>query len=335
VEESPVRNWARRARLVAALRRFLDDRGYLEVETPCLVPAPGQDPHLRCFTVADTTGRGAGFLRTSPEHAAKRLLARGLPRIYELAKVFRDEPVSDLHQPEFTMLEAYRAGATLAELREECTGLIRAAAQVAAPERLRGEGGLDLSRRPLVLAIGEILEAELDLDWRAHPEVADLCAVVADRGLRLAGDGWTWDAVFTKLLLEVVEPALPRDRIVYLEGFPACQASYARLDPADPAVADRWEVYLDGVELANAFGELRDATEQRRRFADWCAERRAAGGPDYPVDEAFLSALPQMPAAAGVALGVDRLALVLLAARCLDEVLLFPVDRPDVQEENR
>jgi len=317
---------ALRARIIAALRRALDDRGFLEVETPGLVPAPGQDPHLRCFTVQDAEGRPRGYLRTSPEHAAKRLLARGLSRIYELGKVFRDEPPSNQHQPEFTMLEFYRAQATTDQTKDDCADLVRAAGAVVAPdlEFRRAGQTLDLRRRPVSITISEITEADLALDWRAHPDAGDLLAAAEAGGLRFGQGPWSWDAVFTKLVLEVVEPALPRDRIVFLEGFPASQASYARLAPADPTEADRFEMYIAGVELANAFGELTDPAEQRRRFEVWREERRQDGGPDYPLDEPFLAELADMPDAAGVALGVDRLVQVLLDAGALDEVMLFP-----------
>jgi len=329
------RRFALRARIIAALRRHLDDHGYLEVETPCLVPAPGQDPHLRSFTVQDSSGQHCGYLRTSPEHAAKRLLSRGLKRVYELDRVFRDEPVSDWHQPEFTMLEFYRAGASTGQIKDDCVALVRAAGGVVSPDlQIARETGadLDLSRRPVSIAISEILSDDLNLDWRGLPGAEELRAAAASKGLEFGAGPWSWDAVFTKLMLEVVEPALPCDRIVFLEGYPASQASYARLQPGDPEVADRFELYLGGIELANAFGELTDAAEQRRRFEAWAEERRASNGPEYPLDEPFLSELNSMPDASGVALGVDRLVQVLLDARALDEVLLFPARAPGADD---
>ncbi|NOZ86014.1 MAG: EF-P lysine aminoacylase GenX [Deltaproteobacteria bacterium] len=321
-----IANLAKRARIVAALRRFLDDRGYLEVETPCIVQAPGQDPHLRCFQVLDARGNPVGYLRTSPEHAAKRLLSRGFPRLYELSKVFRDEPRSMFHQPEFTLLEFYGTGLGTNELKEEMTALIRAAAGITARDmKIQVDDiSLDFSARPLTISIGEILEEELGIDWRSHSTAEDLMEAAKPRGIDFDGIQWTFDQVFSKLMLEVVEPSLPLDRMVFLDGFPASQASYAKLLATDPGIADRFELYIGGIELANAFSELNDPVEQRRRFEKWIEERRNEGGPDYPIDEDFLDELSNMPNAAGAALGIDRLVMLLTGKRDLVEVISFP-----------
>lgn len=289
-----------RARILAALRDWFARRGFLEVETPQRVRAPAPERHI------DAVRSGDRFLLASPELQMKRLLAAGYGRIFQICRCFRDGERGERHLPEFTMLEWYRAGAGIEDLMEDCEGLLAAAADGA---RWAGTpAGPDGS--PVDLA----------------PPFRRLA--VADAFERFAG--WRPGADpdperFDLDLVGKIEPALPGDRPVFLVGYPASLASLSRLDPADPDQCLRFELYAGGLELANGFDELTDPAEQRRRFAADEAWRRAAGKPPYPADERFLAALEAgMPSCAGIALGVDRLVMLLTGARTIDDVVAFP-----------
>ncbi|MBB2155019.1 EF-P lysine aminoacylase GenX [Gluconacetobacter diazotrophicus] len=311
----------RRALVGRGIRAFFDARGYLEVETPCAVPTPGEEVHLRVFRTErehhDGT-RQALFLHTSPEFAMKRIVAAtGLP-VFQLARVWRNAEGSHLHAPEFTMLEWYRPGATLSGLMDETEALLRAVL----PPVVHRPGGLaagaeiriDASFERLTMEQAFARHAGLDL----LPTEGDAGALAAAAGCALR-DGEDWEDLFFRLLMERVEPAIGRDRPTFLTHWPASQAALARRDPADPRTALRFELYAGGIELANAFEELTDPVEQRRRFmAD--RERRAAlygaaPATAWPMDEALLAALDHLPPCAGIALGFDR--LVMLAAGAL------------------
>ncbi len=277
----------RRAGILRSLRAFLDARGYVEVTTPVRIPAPAQEEHI------DAEPSGAAFLRTSPELHMKRLLAAGCPRIYQLGPCFRQGEWGHRHRPEFTMLEWYCAGADYLDILAETEELIR---HVAGTLAIRYQGA----------------EIRLAAPW---PRIT-----VSAAFQRWAG----WDPVatfdadrFDLDLVDQVEPNLPADTPAVLLDYPAAAAALARRKPANPAVAERWEVYLGGLELANAFSELTDVAEQETRFAAAAELRAAAGRPVYPPDTVFLAALRQgLPSCAGVALGVDR--LVMLLTDCAD-----------------
>jgi lysyl-tRNA synthetase class 2 len=312
----------RRALLTRAVRAFFEARGYAEVETPYAVPVPGEEVHLSPWRTEriDLDGtRHARFLHTSPEFAMKKLLTGGAGRIFQLARVWRNGEGSALHAPEFTMLEWYRPGATLADLIAETHALLRA---VLPPVVTCRGVTTDLCAREEV-TVAEAFARHVGADVLAAGDDAAALARAAGVALR---PGETWEDLFFRLMLGRVEPHLGRDRPTFLTHWPAAQAALARRDPADPRVAERFELFVCGIELANAFVELTDAAEQRARFVADRARRHAiTGGPDWPLDEAFLAALEHgMPAAAGIALGFDRLAMIAAGAERIADVLWLP-----------
>ncbi len=290
-----------RACIRGAIRAFFDERGYLEVETPVRISPPALERYI------DAEFSGDAWLRTSPEFHMKRLLAEGISRLYQIGPCFRRGERGDFHRTEFTMLEWYRVGADYRELlretRELLGGVIRAAT---------GSGGFD-SAWGRVVVEGEWLEwsvAEVFSRWAGWDPVAE------------------WDEErFERDLLFRVEPRLPRERPCVLIGYPAAAAGLARRSKEDPRLAERWELYLGGIELVNACSELTDVEEQRQRFAEWAEGRRREGRPVYSLDEGYLRALEKgLPACAGAAMGVDRLVMLLCGARTLAEVIPFPAE---------
>ena len=276
----------RRAEIVRAIRAFFDALGFIEVETPVRIAAPAPEAHIDCPPVA--TG---GFLRASPELQRKKLLAAGMERIYQIGPCFRDGERGRRHNPEFTMIEWYRRGATYLDIMADAEELLERLPRYAAAEGRR-------------------------------PKAARL--FVRDAYRRFAGwDPWTdWDQDrFDFDMATKVEPALKGMGLVFLIDYPVQAASLAMVaGEGSDAYAERWELYWDGVELANCFTELCDESEQRRRFAAARAERAAIGEADYPIDEEFLSMLPLIGSASGVALGVDRLVMLACGASSLSEV---------------
>jgi lysyl-tRNA synthetase class 2 len=308
----------RRGELTRATRSFFDAHGYTEVETPYAVPVPGEEVHLRAFRTeqVDPYGnRSPLWLHTSPEFAMKKLLAAGAGPIWQLARVWRNEEGSDTHAPEFTMLEWYRPGASLAALMDETEALLRAA--LPATVTCRGvTTSLDRFER---LTMADAFTRWVRADVLAT--AGDAAALAAQSGARLR-DGETWEDLFFRLLLERVEPHLGRDHPTFLTHWPAAQAALARRDPADPRAALRFELYVCGIELANAFEELTDPVEQRARFTADRARREALYGPGWGTDESFLAALDHgMPEGSGIALGFDRLAMVASGAERIGQVL--------------
>ena len=323
----------RRARLTAETRAFLAGRGYMEVETPCLVPVPGMEVHLHAFRSEYIPHLGVGerrvlWLRTSPELALKRLLVAGAGPVFELARVWRNGEASPRHAPEFTMLEWYVPGLGLAGLMDQAEEFVRAVC----PPRVSHAG----VTTDLTLPFERITMAEAFSRWcggldilatvgEAGGDAAALGAAAAAIGTPpRAGEGW--EDLFFRLLLERVEPQLGRDRATFLTHWPAPQAALARRDPTDPRAALRFELFAAGLELANAFDELTDAAEQRTRFiADVAARRALHPGEGWDVDEDFLAALEHgMPAGSGIALGFDRLAMLASGARGISDVLWLP-----------
>ena len=294
-----------RGRLTAATRAHFQARGYTEVETPALVPSPGAEVHLAAFETAFRAHLGAGearrlFLRTSPELAIKRLLAGGVGPVFELARVWRNGEISDRHAPEFTMLEWYRPGLDMAGMMDEAEAYVRGVWPACPP----------LAR----ISVAEAFQRWCGLDILATEGRGKLPGGPADE---------SWEDGFFRLLLERVEPNLTG----FLTHWPAPQAALARRDPADPRAALRFELFIGGLELANAFEELTDPVEQRARLEHDMAERvRQHGqGAAWPVDEDFLAALEHgMPAASGIALGFDRLAMLVSGARRIGDVQWLP-----------
>ncbi len=301
----------RRALLTAATRAFFTARGYTEVETPYAVAAPGEEVHLRAFAVRP----GNRYLHTSPEFAMKKLLAGGAGPIFQLARVWRDEPWSDTHAPEFTMLEWYRPGASLHDLMAEVAEYLAA---VLPPTVTHRAVATSLARCESLTVAGAFARHADVPDLLATAEDAPALAVAAGITLR---DGETWEDLFFRLLLDRIEPHLGRSHPTFLTHYPAAQAALARRDPADPRVAERFELFCAGIELANAFVELTDPAEQRSRFLADRARRHAMHGPDWDLDEDFLAAVAALPPCAGIALGFDRLAMLACGASRVGDVL--------------
>ncbi|MFO0591938.1 MAG: EF-P lysine aminoacylase EpmA [Polyangiaceae bacterium] len=300
------RSLAARAALFRAIRSFFDARHFLEVDTPSLVPSPGMDLHLDAFE-----SPGAGYLITSPEYQMKRLLVGGIPRCYQLARCFRRGEEGSRHNREFVMVEWYRAFADMDDVIRDTEDLVRFVAQEISGTTTIEAGSVTVD---LAAPFERITVA------RAFERYA---GIEEDRALRMATED---EDRFFRLLVDRVEPKIARQaRPVFVTGYPASQASLARLSPADPRVCERFELYVGGVELCNGFGELTDPVEQRRRFAHDQEERARQGKPVYPVDERFVGALEEgMPRAAGNALGVDRLLSLCLGERAIGDVMAFP-----------
>ena len=312
----------RRGLLTQATRAFFAARGYAEVETPYAVPTPGEEVHLATFATKriDPDGTETPLrLHTSPEFAMKKLLAGGAGRIFQLARVWRNAEGSALHAPEFTMLEWYRPDGTLDDLMDETEALLRA---VLPPVVTCRGMTVDLAEFER-LTVAEAFARHTGADVLAT--AGDAAALAAQSGTRQR-EGETWEDLFFRLLLGRIEPAIGQERPCFLTHWPAEQAALARRDPADPRVAERFELFACGMELANAFVELTDAAEQRDRFEADRARRHALNGAtDWPMDEDFLAALEHgLPPCAGIALGFDRLAMLASGAERIEQVLWLP-----------
>jgi elongation factor P--(R)-beta-lysine ligase len=309
---APWTNLARRAAILRTVRAFFEARGVLEVETPYLSAATVPDLHLASLVTHPAAALGAPrFLQTSPEFAMKRLLAAGSGPIYQLARAFRDDERGRRHNPEFTLLEWYRPGFDHHQLMDEMDALLTVVLGTPPAERL--------SYRDLFLR-------ELGVD-PLSADAPELARAAAAAGVEPPPD-LDLDGLLQLLQGAVLEPRLGHQRPCFVYDFPASQAALARIRPGSPPVAERFEVYAGGLELANGFHELADAAEQRRRFEADRERRAALGLPVPPLDELFLAALEAgLPDCAGVALGVDRLVMLAVGASSIDEVLAFPFER--------
>lgn len=324
-----------RARMLAALRRFFEERGFLEVDPCCLQASPGNEPHLHAFEtiLEDTAGRRLRdlWLHTSPEFACKKLLAAGERRIVSIGHVFRGREVGPLHHPEFTMVEWYRADEPYTVLMRDCAELLGAMAEAAGTRRLVFRGiECDPFLPPERLTVAEAFDRLAGIDLLAtvaadgSTDREALARQVVAAGLRAAEDDG-WSDLFARVLTARIEPELGRGRATILDAYPIPEAALARPSPEDPRTAERFELYACGVELANAFGELTDPVEQRRRFAAAMDLKERLYGERHPIDEDFLAALALMPEAAGIALGLDRLVMLATGARHIEQVLWAPV----------
>lgn len=309
-----------RAALLARAREFFAARSVLEVDTPLLVNSPVSDVHIASATV-ELSGKGAAsgaaaplYLHTSPEYAMKRLLAAQLGDIYQICHVVRGNERGRLHNPEFTLIEWYRVGFPLAALMDEVEALVRVLL-----------GPAHRARRSERLTYREAFVRELALEPFSAPDAALLEAA---RRLGLESGGANRDELLEFLMGVGIGPRLGRGGLTFIHGYPATQAALARLDPEDPRAALRFELYCEGIELANGFHELQSAVEQRARFERDNAERRRTGQPLQPPDERLLAALESgLPDCSGVALGLDRTLMLALGATHIDEVLAFPTGR--------
>ena len=320
-----------RGAIIKSVRAWFDEQGFAEVETAILQVSPGNETHLHAprteLVGADGT-RATRYLRTSPEFACKKLLAAGESKIFEFARVFRDRERGALHLPEFTMLEWYRAGASYDAVMADSVVLIAHAAQATGIGQFSFRGRLaDPFAEPELLTVAAAFERFAAIDLLAT--IADgegdraLLASAAQAKVRITGDD-TWSDIFSKVLVEHIEPHLGQGRLTVLFEYPAPEAALARAKASDPRVAERFEIYACGVELANGFGELTDALEQRRRFTQAMDEKQRRYGERYPLDQDFLDAVGQMPQASGVALGFDRLVMLASGAVKIDQVVWTP-----------
>ena len=316
-----------RNRLQAEIRAWLAVRDFLEVDPSALQVSPGNEAHLHAFACEAIGNDGQGrrmYLHTSPEFAMKKLLAAGERRIFSFAHVWRNRERGPRHSPEFTMLEWYRVGEAYEVLMADTLAFLR----LAGPLRFR-EATCDPALAPERISVAEAFRAHAGIDLLATLDGAatdrdGLAAQAIAAGVRVAADD-VWSDIFSRVLSEKVEPHLGHGRVTILDRYPAAEAALARACADDPREAERFEVYACGVELANGFGELTNAAEQRRRFEAEMDEKARVYGERYPLDESFLAALAMMPEASGIALGFDRLAMLATGAPRIDDVIWAPV----------
>lgn len=323
---------AARGKIKSAIRQWFEAQGFTEVETAALQISPGNEAHLHAFKTAyemETGAQSPYYLHTSPEFAMKKLLAAGETKIFNFAPVYRNGERGPLHAPEFTMLEWYRVGEPYTKLMEDCADIARIAADVTGRwEWSWRERVCDVRKwnwTTLHQAFFEFANVQLDDTFEGGAvDPAAMKREAARIGIRVADDD-TWSDLFSRILAERIEPWLGSHRIEMLCEYPTHEAALARPTAHDPRVAERFEMYVCGVELANAFGELTDAAEQRRRFEAEMSEKERIYGRRYPIDEDFLAALATMPAASGCALGFDRLVMLATGAPNVEAVQWTPV----------
>ncbi len=283
--------------LFRSVRKFFHDRDFLEVDTPLLIPAPAPEEHI------DAVAAGEWFLQTSPELCMKRLLAAGYANIFQICKCFRKGERGDRHLPEFTMIEWYRANADYKTLMDDCEGLI---SEIAAGLTVFG------------MVAGDGPRVNLNKPWERISVSEAFCRYGGmDVAEAMAG------GCFEEVLTSRVEPRLGVEAPVFLCDYPSRQAALARMKEGVPDIAERFELYIDGMEIANAFSELTDPIEQRSRFEEALQERMQRGAAPYPMPEPFLGELLHMPPSAGIALGLDRLVMLFAGRKCIDDVVAF------------
>jgi lysyl-tRNA synthetase class 2 len=322
-----------RGRIVARLRDWFAAHDFIEVETATLRISPGNETHLHAFATSLTMDDGGAaplYLRTSPEFSCKKLLAAGERRIVEFARSFRNRERGPLHHPEFTLVEWYRAGEPYHVLIEDCLAIIREATAATQARQFHFRGArADPFAEPERLTVAEAFArfAEIDILATLADDRADhdrFAHAAQDAGIKVAEND-SWADIFSRVLVERIEPRLGIGRVTILDEYPAVLSALARRT-GDPRVAERFEIYLCGIELANGFGELTDPVEQRRQLDQEMAEKERRYGERYPIDEDFLAALAHMPQASGVALGLDRLVMLATGATRIDQVLWTPLD---------
>ncbi len=325
--ETKRQNLETRIKLIKAVRAFFDGQGFYEVETPALQVMPGAEVHLHAFETTllnpHQDRRETRYLQTSPEFAMKKLLVAGSEKIYQICHCFRNAEGSPQHAPEFTMIEWYRAHDDYKSIMDDCFGLLREVAMICEIPAFRYK---DMSADPFneweIISVCEAFEKYAGLDLLSlldNREVLE--AKVRALSLHTAPDD-TWDDLFMRIMGEVIEPQLGQGQPTIIYDYPISLAALARPKPEDPRFAERFELYVCGMELANAFGELTDAAEQRRRLEADMALKEQIYGATWPIDEEFLSALEQgMPESGGIALGIDRLVMLACGAEDIRDVL--------------
>jgi len=329
-------NLEARLRILRATRRWFEERDFVEVDTPALQVCPGMEPHLATFAAdfisPDRSSRRTYHLHTSPEFAMKKLLVAGERRIFQLTHVFRNAEWAPTHHPEFSMLEWYRVGEGYTSLIDDCVGLVRGALTAIGSDRVEWSGRTcdpfgDWRVLTVVDAFAEYAGIDLlaTYDGTMEPDPAPLVAAATAAGMT-AHEGDRWEDVFFRVMFKRIEPFLGDDRPCVLTDYPLNMAALSRPKPSDPRLAERFELYICGVELANAFGELTDAAQQRARFEADAELKERLHGERVPIDEDFLAALEWgMPESSGIALGFDRLVMLAAGAATVDDVLWAPV----------
>jgi elongation factor P--(R)-beta-lysine ligase len=323
-----------------SLRGYFATRDFLEVDTSILQVSPGNEAHLHAFSTEAVSIDGQSrpfYLHTSPEFAMKKLLAAGETRIFTFAHAFRNREHGPMHHPEFTMLEWYRTGESYERLMEDCAAILARASEKAKANKFNWRGvACDPFLSPERLSVAEAFDRYVGIDLLAtlSPEGLTDREGFADEaraaGIRVAEDD-SWSDIFSRVLVERIEPNLGHGRPTILDQYPVSEAALARRSPQDHRVAERFELYVCGVELANGFGELTDASEQRARFEEEMRIKRRVYGESYPIDEDFLNAVSVMPESAGIALGFERLVMLAAGASRIDQVIWAPVAMPPVE----
>lgn len=336
---TPSRHQDRRAGLLArnavkaALRAHFERMDFVEAEAAALQVSPGNETHLHAFATQAMAPDGTTmplYLHTSPEFALKKLLAAGERRLFDFARVFRNREGGPRHAAEFVMLEWYRAGEDYTAPMDDCAAILRVAAEAAGSTTLRhGARTADPFAAPERLTVADAFTRHAGIDLPATltdagaPLRPALAAAATAAGVRVVDDDG-WSDIFSRVMAERIEPAIGNERATILCEYPLPEAALARPKPGNARVAERFELFACGVELANAFGELRDPAEQRRRFEADMADKQRLYGERYPIDEDFLAALPHTPDAAGCALGFDRLVMLLLGVPRISDVQWTP-----------
>jgi lysyl-tRNA synthetase class 2 len=323
-----------RNRIEAAARSYFAAHEFVMVDPPGLQVSPGNETHLHAFAtrlIGEDGGEAVRYLHTSPEFSMKKLLAAGERRIASFGHVWRNRERTATHHPEFTMMEWYRVGEPYDAVMADCIALIRLAAEGAGTKLLRFKGRqVDAFTEPERLSVADAFARYAGIDLLAAigadgvPDAAALAAQMSAIGMGVPAE-FTWSYLFTRVLVEKIEPQLGMGRVTILDRYPACEAALARRAADDPRVAERFEIYACGMELSNGFGELTDAGEQRRRLNAEMDEKARLYGERYPLDEEFLAALAIMPEASGVAMGFDRLVMLATAASRIEQVIWVPV----------
>lgn len=326
-----------RSKVISAIRRTFDDQDFVEVDTPILQRSPGNEVHLHAFQTElksprDDVATEKLYLHTSPEFAMKKLLVAGETKIYQIAHVFRNGERSNLHHPEFSMIEWYRANASTKEIKEDCIELVRRCARASNKKTFLANG---MSCDPFAdwetLTVADAFEKYAGIDLLAttpdplNPDADLLRIAMEEKGLRTTPED-SWDDLFFRVMGHKIEPFLGKDRPTFLTGYPLSMAALARRCDHDPRLAERFELYMAGYEIANAFGELTDPEEQLRRFKADMDLKEKLHGERYPIDMDFIEALRHgMPPSAGIALGVDRLVMLCAGTENIEDVLWLPV----------
>lgn len=319
-------NLLKRMAVIKAIRGFFDDQAFWEVDTPALQVTPGIDTHIHGYKVplrdVNLNYLRDLYLHTSPEFAMKKLLVAGCEKIYQICHCYRDGEDTARHSPEFTMIEWYRAYENYTQIMKDCEDLLRHVAKTLGIKEFRHKNHrCDPYKKIEILTVTQAFERYAGLDLTALWDINDFHAALHNIGIRTAEDD-AWDDLFHRVMGEKIEPFLGMDAPCILTDYPVSMAALARKKPEDPRFAERFELYVCGIELANAFGELTDPKEQRARFTDDLIEKQRIYNEQYPLDEDFLSALEYgMPHASGIALGLDRLVMLCVGTDNISDVL--------------